>query len=125
MSQQKDTPVPKLDLAPKRQHPLSLWNPLDYLQLLYWVFFFPQALRWYEDTFERADRPSQRNTLPEFWRQLRRNPVQLLLVQGLILTIIVSLVCMLLLQAVGGSIDLVGVAVGVAVGGVCVAFLAD
>ncbi len=40
-------PVPKLDLAPKLKRPLSLWNPLDYLRLLYWVFYFPQALHWY------------------------------------------------------------------------------
>ncbi len=39
--------VPKLDLAPKLKRPLSWWNPLDYLRLLYWVFYFPQALRWY------------------------------------------------------------------------------
>jgi hypothetical protein len=42
-----ETPVPRLDLAPKLKRPLSLWNPLDYLRLLYWVFYFPQALRWY------------------------------------------------------------------------------
>ncbi|MFO5492060.1 MAG: hypothetical protein ACLBM6_05825, partial [Cuspidothrix sp.] len=43
--------VPRLDLAPKLRRPLSLWNPLDYLLLLGWVFYFPQALRWYVDTF--------------------------------------------------------------------------
>lgn len=43
--------VPRLDLAPKRTQPLSLWNPLDYLVLLYWCFFFPQALKWYEARF--------------------------------------------------------------------------
>jgi hypothetical protein len=32
-------PVPRLDLAPKLSRPLSLWNPFDYLRLLYWVFF--------------------------------------------------------------------------------------
>ena len=41
------TTVPRMDLAPKLQRPLQPWNPLDYLRLLYWVFFFPQALRWY------------------------------------------------------------------------------
>src|ERR671932_171693 len=49
MSQHR--PVPRLDLTPKLKRPLSLWNPLDYLRLLYWVFYFPQALRWYVDTF--------------------------------------------------------------------------
>ena len=42
----RNTDVPRLDLAPKLKKPLSLSNPLDYLRLLYWVFFFPQALRW-------------------------------------------------------------------------------
>ena len=40
-----------LPYAPRRRKPLSLWNPLDYLMLLYWVFYFPQALRWYVETF--------------------------------------------------------------------------
>src|SRR5262245_54094655 len=40
-----------LPYAPRRSKPLSLWNPLDYLVLLYWVFYFPQALRWYVETF--------------------------------------------------------------------------
>jgi MFS family permease len=44
-------PVPRLNLAPKLKRPLQPWNPLDYLRLLYWVFFFPQALRWYVETF--------------------------------------------------------------------------
>ena len=44
-------PPPDLPYAPKRKKPLSLWNPLDYLQLLYWVFYFPQALSWYVETF--------------------------------------------------------------------------
>ena len=47
--------VPKLDLAPKLKRPLSLWTPLDYLRLLYWVFYFPQALRWYVNTFGGGD----------------------------------------------------------------------
>jgi len=48
-----DRTVPKLDLAPKLNRPLSLWNPLDYLLLLYWVLFFPQALSWYENKYGR------------------------------------------------------------------------
>jgi len=41
----------ELPYAPRRKRLLSLWNPLDYLVLLYWVFFFPQALRWYLERF--------------------------------------------------------------------------
>jgi hypothetical protein len=47
--------VPRLDLAPKRKRRLSLWNPLDYLVLLYWVFFFPQVLRWYVGRFAKEE----------------------------------------------------------------------
>ena len=43
----RNTDIPRLDLAPKLKRPLSLSKPIDYLRLLYWVFFFPQALRWY------------------------------------------------------------------------------
>jgi hypothetical protein len=46
-----DNTVPLLDLAPKLKRPLQLWNPLDYLRLLYWTFFFPQAIRWYVKEF--------------------------------------------------------------------------
>ncbi|WP_237745557.1 MULTISPECIES: hypothetical protein [Planktothrix] len=46
-------PIPRLDLAPKLNRPLSLFNPLDYLRLLYWVFFFPQAIEWYLETFKQ------------------------------------------------------------------------
>jgi len=45
--QDNEISVPRLDLAPKLQYPLSLRNPLDYLRLLYWVFYFPQAWRRY------------------------------------------------------------------------------
>ncbi|MEG4809608.1 ATP-binding protein [Microcoleus sp. F8-D3] len=43
----RNTDVPRLDLAPKIKGSLSLSKPIDYLRLLYWMFFFPQALRWY------------------------------------------------------------------------------
>ena len=45
------SPPPPFPYAPRRCRPLSLWNPLDYLVLLYWIFYFPQALRWYVETF--------------------------------------------------------------------------
>ena len=40
-----EIPFPRLDLAPKLNRPLRLWWPPDYLRLLYWAFFFPQAIR--------------------------------------------------------------------------------
>lgn len=48
-------PPPGFDLAPRRKRPLSLWNPLDYLVLLYWVLWFPQALNWYVSTFQQRE----------------------------------------------------------------------
>ncbi|MDJ1169215.1 ATP-binding protein [Roseofilum sp. BLCC_M154] len=44
-------PILRLDLEPKLNRPLQLWNPLDYLRLLYWIFYFPQALIWYKRKF--------------------------------------------------------------------------
>jgi hypothetical protein len=43
-------PVLRLDLAPCRKRRLQPWNSLDDVRLWY-GFFFPQALRWYEETF--------------------------------------------------------------------------
>ncbi|TAF56847.1 MAG: ATP-binding protein [Oscillatoriales cyanobacterium] len=73
---QNHPPIPRLDLAPKLKRPLSLWNPLDYLRLLYWVFYFPQALRWYESTFGGESSLQDAKTWREKWDWLRQNPVQ-------------------------------------------------
>jgi len=51
--------VSRLDLAPRLKRPLQLWNPLDYVRLLYWVFFFPQAVRWYVEVFAGGELPSE------------------------------------------------------------------
>ena len=113
----KKTPVPKLDLAPKLKRPLSLWNPLDYLLLLYWVFFFPQALRWYVDTFGGSYiAESEMN-----WRKgleiIRQNPVQRqLLFQGVFLTVITPLLICRILEQLDVYVDWLGVALGVALG---------
>jgi hypothetical protein len=57
---------------------------LDYLRLLYWVFFFPQALRWYLETF--ADPRHQQGTGRDLLLALREDPVQRRLVsQSLLL----------------------------------------
>jgi hypothetical protein len=75
MNEETSTPqVPLLDLAPKRKRPLSLWNPLDYLLLLYWVFYFPKAIPWYISVYE--------NTFDSFYHNLvdlRRTYKRLLL----------------------------------------------
>lgn len=43
--------MPHLRVAPRLKRLLELWNPFDYLRLLYWCLFFPQALCWYVVTF--------------------------------------------------------------------------
>ncbi|QLE51242.1 ATP-binding protein [Nostoc sp. C057] len=108
-------PVPRLDLAPKLKRPLSLWNPLDYLRLLYWVFFFPQALRWYVDTFGGGYIPEEEMNWRKGWELLRQNAIQRqLLFQGLVLTVITPLAIGLIFQAINIPVDWFGVAVGVA-----------
>ena len=63
--------VPKLDLAPKLKRPLSLWNPFDYLLLLYWVFYFPQALTWYEKKYG-GKTLKDFNTWQDKWQFLKK-----------------------------------------------------
>ncbi|NJO30412.1 MAG: ATP-binding protein [Richelia sp. SL_2_1] len=105
----QETPVPLLDLAPKLKRPLSLWNPLDYLLLLYWVFYFPQALRWYVDTFGGGYIPEAEMN----WRNaVQRN----LFLQGLLLTIVTPPALSELLEQMGVPINWFVVAFGVAFG---------
>jgi hypothetical protein len=98
----KTSTVPRLNLAPKRRKPLSLLNPLDYLQLLSWVFFFPQALRWYTKTFGETD---ALNSSSRTWQALRfwwnTAPVRRnFLLQGLFAIISVSLATGIILNEV-------------------------
>ncbi|QIR39301.1 ATP-binding protein [Tolypothrix sp. PCC 7910] len=90
MKQQQ--PVPRLNLAPKLGRTLSIWNPLDYLRLLYWVFFFPQALRWYVSNFGTGDISDKNMTFPELLQLMRQNLIQRrLLIQGLLLTLFTTI----------------------------------
>ncbi|MUG99361.1 ATP-binding protein [Scytonema sp. UIC 10036] len=115
MNQQR--PVPRLDLAPKLQRPLSLWNPLDYLHLLYWVFFFPQVLRWYVDTFGGGYIPEGEMNWRKRWELLQQNPIQRqLLLQGLLLTLFTPPVLGLIFQLIGFPINWVYVVIGVGSG---------
>jgi hypothetical protein len=91
--------VPLLDLAPKLKRPLSLWNPLDYLLLLYWVFYFPQAIRWYVENFCEPLHKSKSLT----WRQLFKNShfKRQLVIMCFLLTISAPVV-------IGGCLDIIG-----------------
>ena len=81
--------IPRLDLAPKRRRAFSLWNPFDYFLLLYWVFFFPQAIRWYVNHFGEVKYVLSDRNYRRLLGVLQRDPVQLnLVIQGLLLTIL-------------------------------------
>jgi hypothetical protein len=112
-------PVPRLDLSPRLERRLSLWNPLDYLRLLLWVFYFPQALRWYLETFVAPEyrQAEGRDLLPA----LRNDPaLRGLVFQALLVTLLIPPALAGGLSALGIPIDWVfvvfGVALGVAVG---------
>lgn len=108
-------PVPRLNLAPKLRRPLSLWNPLDYLRLLYWVFYFPQALLWYVDTFGGG-------YIPESAMNWQNSIQRQLLFQGLVLTVVTLLVVSIIFETIGVPVDWFSVAFGVVVGAYGVAF---
>jgi len=111
-------PVPYLDLAPKLKRPLQLWNPLDYLRLLCWIFFFPQALHWYTDRFadpENAHRPGVADD--DLTAALRHDPVwRGLVVQCSLLTALTPLGLAIGLQGLGVSVDWMGALSIVALG---------
>ncbi|WP_017715251.1 AAA family ATPase [Kamptonema formosum] len=114
---ENQNPVPRLDLAPKLKRRLFLWNPLDYLRVLYWVFFFPQALRWYVDTFGEGYIPEKEMNLRKGWELLRQNRIERnLLLQGLILTVVTPLAAGAFLEQIGVPVDWRGVALGVGLG---------
>ncbi|MBD1859465.1 MULTISPECIES: AAA family ATPase [Leptolyngbya] len=120
-------PVPKLDLAPKLRRPLSLWNPLDYVRLLYWVFYFPQALRWYVNEF--AWRETAFDDIKSWHEKLQwvfNNPVQAkLYLQGLILQIATPFLICYLLEVAGLSVSWFRVALGTTLGAALGATLAS
>jgi AAA ATPase domain len=97
-----DNAVLRIDLAPSLKRPLSLWNPLDYLRLLYWVFYFPQALRWYEEKFSNGVNSLDAKTFQQRWQWLRQNPIQQrLILQSLIVLFVIDFGSAKLLETLG------------------------
>jgi len=118
MMKKNNDSVPRLDLAPQLKRPLSLWNPLDYLRLLYWVFFFPQALRWYVENYGEGEGFAEQTTWKSKLGFLREHPNQLKLwFQGLILAVCVPYLFCVLLLLTNSMIDWFPVA-GAVVGAV-------
>ncbi|MGK7954142.1 MAG: ATP-binding protein [Crocosphaera sp.] len=96
----KHDSVPRLDLAPQLKRPLSLWNPLDYLRLLYWVFFFPQALRWYVENYGGGEGLTE-----ETIRESRFEFMLKLHFQGILLIVFVPYWFCKLLEQIGITIN--------------------
>ena len=108
--------VPRLDLAPQLKRPLSLWNPLDYLRLLYWIFYFPQAFRWYVDTFGTGYIPRGQSNWRKGIRLLRTDAIQRnLWLQGLVLMLILSPVVCFIWSYIGLEVDWITLGVLVAI----------
>ncbi|MGD1700981.1 AAA family ATPase [Dapis sp. BLCC M229] len=84
MMKKNNDSVPRLDLAPQLKRPLSIWNPLDYLRLLYWVFFFPQAVRWYVENYGGGEGLTEETT-----RESRLEFMLKLHFQGVLLVVFV------------------------------------
>ena len=108
--------VPLLDLTPRLKRPLKLWNPLDYLRLLYWAFFFPQALRWYIEKFGKSEYRDARG-YKAVKEVIRSDPVQRrFIIQAFFTLIFISLVTAWGLFALGIPINLGILAFGVVFG---------
>ena len=113
-------PLPRLDLAPKLTRPLSLWNLLDYLRLLYWVFYFPQALRWYVNTFGDGYIDQDSMSISKGLQILREDFIQRrLLIQGIILILSIPTSFCWFLEQFGFVVDwsdaILGVVSGIAI----------
>lgn len=97
-------PVPRLDLAPKLNRPLSWKNILDYGILLRWIFVFPQALRWYTETFGSRFRLSLKSNFKDGAIFIYKNPIHFnLWLQGIILLILIPIFLGISLYSLGIS----------------------
>lgn len=105
-----------MDLTPQFNRPLSPWNPLDYLRLLYWVFFFPQALPWYIHRFGNPGSQEQGKGRIKIADVLHRDPVQRRLVLQALALLLITLAIVVLGLSLIGKIDWLIVAVGAALG---------
>ncbi len=117
--------VPRLDLAPILRQPLSLLNPWDYIRLLYCVFFFPQALRWYtlwytQNLPERVLIPKNLNWKNP-WALLPNKVISKLFLQGLISALILSFIQIFIFNKIGLLFNYLYIFSGVGLG--CFIFL--
>jgi len=97
----RNTDVPRLDLAPKFKGSLSLSKPIDYLRLLYWMLFFPQALRWY---VQNRVSILEQNKNSKKYLGLVLNSISPLLIQVMVVIFITLLTWSVLLQLIVFSV---------------------
>ena len=110
---------PLINLAPKLKRPLSLCNPLDYLLLLYWVFYFPQAIHWYVENYCESRLDLNQLTWQRFWKWLKNSPRKRhLAIMGILLTVTVPILFCFCLDSIGVPIDwsTSGVLFGITIG---------
>jgi AAA ATPase domain len=120
-----DNIVPKIDLSPKLKRPLSLWNPLDYLRLLYWVFYFPQALYWYKKTFENRGFLDHQS-LQQYLIYLQQSSIQRnLILQSSFLLLILDFSLAKTLEILGFNIDWIKLTLGAMTGVIILFFSAE
>jgi hypothetical protein len=91
---------PEWRLRPDFTRPLSSINPLDYLKLLYWVFFKPQFIREYVKWIDPKAAPARGGR--DVWNALRGSPqLRRFVLQSLLLEIIAPVLVCYVLQMLG------------------------
>lgn len=95
---------PPYRLGPTFTRPLSPWNPLDYLRILYWVFFHSQWIRDYVKWLspDYPDRPRRDETLNVLKSNTR---VRSFFVQSILTAIIIPFVISFFLKALGFPVN--------------------
>jgi hypothetical protein len=81
-----------------------LWNPLDYLRLLYWIFFFPQALRQYVHVYSGLI-PNEDQSQQNVWKIWPNITLTQLVLQGVVLAVIAPLIQGIFLNKLGFLLD--------------------
>lgn len=74
VKKKREDSISFLNPAPQLKRPLSFYNPVDYLRILYWAFFFPQAFRWYINKWENSHNGSNTPNNPP--KTLNRSSLQ-------------------------------------------------
>jgi hypothetical protein len=110
------------DLSPKLKRPLSLWNPLDYFLLLYWVFYFPQAIRWYIETFCETETDSDQLSWLDRWSWIKDSfYVKQLVIMTIFLLSIIPLLFCFFMRSIGIQVYWLGSMVSIVIGLIAVA----